>query len=255
MITNHEWSEKDSMNHLKVYIVAISIFLFACDQFEVNDKQETSAPATEEIGFIPLFYSPEDNVATLIKNAKSDEERERIIDDHIEMTRIVGEMGYVIESEPGWEIAHAAIKQKLKQYESHRFASYMEQVISSEMLKYRLLKMKQEPHPEYCDAVDFYTNLLLRNRNPNAPLLFDALSKLRGYWHDEKIIRAIDSIVRNAGEYLTMQGFSNNNAVDELSFDALDDAKQRVYHDIYYTIPELVNLKDELEERYIENEQ
>jgi hypothetical protein len=52
--------------------------------------------------------------------------------------------------------------------------------------------------PEEAEAIGFYAGRLLKNRNPESPLLLPALRALRGHWPDDRLARAAQTARRAA---------------------------------------------------------
>lgn len=228
------------------FIFALFLIIGCGNDIIVEEHQDVY-DMLEDIGFIPIVYPPDANISILINNAKTEEDQNEIIQQYVEIMRIIGNMENIIESTESWEEVHRQIKIELLKNNTHIFSSFMEQVIANKMLKHHILNNNQAVSIERQKAAGFYTDILLRNNNPNAYVIFPALKLLNGYWPDEKIVKSSDDVLIFSTQYLNRHKFLERSGVDYKSLDQLEDAKQRVLHKIYYAIPELEQMKKELE--------
>lgn len=65
------------------------------------------------------------------------------------------------------------------------------------MLRYRLLEDRNDS-PLTRKATAFYTNLMLKNRNPNAVVILKALNRLEGHWSEAHIAEAAGTAAQAA---------------------------------------------------------
>ena len=86
-----------------------------------------------------------------------------------------------------WREAHEEVQRELAaSVESERFVR--EQTSAILMLKTYLLG--EDANADKLDAIGYYTNLLIEHKNPEGPLLADALQRLQGHWSKEEVATA-----------------------------------------------------------------
>jgi hypothetical protein len=231
--------------HNLIIIVALSIFLIGCEKSEIIEEP---LEKNIDIEFLPIIYSPDANPHKLLNEAKSEKERNKIHEEFISVMNKTSEIEDLIKQTSNWQNAHEVVSETLRNNSSDRFNSYMEQVLANTMLA-RHLPSELEVDDVKKEAIAYYTNLLINNKNPNAPLISNALNLLQGYWPDTEIKLKIDNVIKYSTEYLEKKEFVNRVGVDKYSVDLLENAKERIHHNIYFAITELGEMRSGLENK------
>ena len=198
-------------------------------------------------GYIPIIFPTNANPHILRREAVNDDEVRKIDIEFSEIIVITDDIGYDIEQINDWRIAHDMINAILKENSINKFKYYLEQIIANKMLSIHLLSVDATYDYDRIEAVEFYTELLLKNNHPNAHIILDALEVLDGYWPYDRIIQAADDALLFAEEYLSKQNFREVAGMDKESTGLLKDKQMIVLHKIHYAIPELMNMIGEHE--------
>lgn len=151
----------------------------------------------------------------------------------------------ILKSE-SWQEADREVRQILPTIADKPLAFRVEQSIANRMLKIRLLN--DEPVGEKREAIAFYTELLLRNANPDAELVLQALTILEYSWARKEIAQAARQTAKAAREYLKSNPCKPCLEKVKLRPDQVEklfDAQQRKLYKMQNSLPKL----DELAKR------
>jgi len=121
-----------------------------------------------------------------------------------EMRRIKAQAHVVIMSNEPHEKAHEKLKPLLNQAQPLQEVWSFEQSLAMKMLDQRLLK-SETLTPSELSILGFYTNLLLKWKNPDASLIQPALAKLSRTWSKEKLQEAENMAISSATEWMQKQ--------------------------------------------------
>jgi len=122
-----------------------------------------------------------------------------------EMRRIKAQAHVVVMSNESHGKAHEKLKPLLNQAENLQEVWSFEQSLAMKMLDQRLLK-SETLTPSELSILGFYTDLLLKWKNPDASLIQPALAKLSGTWSKEKLQEAENMAISSANEWMQKQG-------------------------------------------------
>ncbi|MBN8587174.1 MAG: hypothetical protein J0L94_02505 [Rhodothermia bacterium] len=122
-----------------------------------------------------------------------------------EMLRIRTEATPIMISNLSHEKVHEKLQSLLVRAQSLPDAYSFEQFVAMTMLDQRLLK-SETLTPSELSILGFYTDLLLKWKNPDASLIQPALAKLSGTWSKEKLQEAENMAISSANEWMQKQG-------------------------------------------------
>ena len=168
------------MKHVIFAAVAVGFVLAGCSDGPVADNSALKGPASGSMVIAnPDDYKPSDD-----PEVRADRFREA--------AEFRAGLRLALLQAEGWRDADARAREMLADaggvpaFKAEQFAAYY-------MLTMHLLPGSYEAAPEKREAVGYYTDLLVRHRNPNASLIASALSRLEGTWDDERRARAAEA--------------------------------------------------------------
>ncbi|MBL7978498.1 MAG: hypothetical protein JNN12_09160 [Bacteroidetes Order II. Incertae sedis bacterium] len=123
----------------------------------------------------------------------------------LKMRKIETEAHIIIMGNLSHEKAHEKLQPLLTRAQNLTDAYSFEQSVAMTMLDQRLLQ-SETLTPAELKIVGFYTDLLLKWKNPDASIIQPALAKLEGTWSQEKIQQAKNTALTAATEWMQKQG-------------------------------------------------
>ena len=123
----------------------------------------------------------------------------------LKMRKIKTEAHLIVMGNLSHEKAHEKLQPLLVQAQKLPDAYSFEQFVAMTMLDQRLLRVEALT-PSELKIVGFYTDLLLKWKNPDASLIQPALARLEGTWSKEKVRQAKNTAITTATDWMQKQG-------------------------------------------------
>lgn len=139
-----------------------------------------------------------------------------------------------------WEEVDEAVRKELSAARQNPLSFRLEQYAAHMMLTVHLLA--GEVTAEKKDAIAFYVMILLENENPNAELIFHALTLLEDKWSKQEIRQAALNAASYAREYLKQtpcRPCLEQTGLQPQKVNELIDLKQQRLYKIFSAIPKL----------------
>lgn len=199
-----------------IIVIICTIILLSCDNHNIgelhtSDHSTILEKYTEQTQFFPMVNPHEENPILIelfpekeIEDLKEEDQQklhkymsENYAPVSMEIRKAIFSIEDIQESD-------SSLRDIIAEYSSEPYAYRLEQAAASDMLHYRLLNKDavNETKQEYMERISYYTNLLLKNKNPDAHLIHQALEHLENYWSTESIIDAAIATKYHAEEYL-----------------------------------------------------
>jgi hypothetical protein len=153
------------------------------------------------------------------------------------------EVRVAIGSASNWRQAQAAVREVLPAHGSVPDFE-KEQYVATLMLRTHLLTGSQDLSPAQLDAIGDYTDLLIGHRNPNAPLVDEALSALEGHWPDSRVADRAESAYRAAERYVGVKS-----GCDGCSLEVARQSSARRIHAVEPSVQLVIDGADALSDR------
>ncbi len=123
----------------------------------------------------------------------------------LKMRKIKTEAHLIVMGNLSHEKAHEKLQPLLSRAQDLQEVWQLEQIVGMTMLDQRLLRAEALT-PAELKMVGFYTELLLKWKNPDTSLIQPALARLEGTWSKEKIRQAKSTAITAATDWMQKQG-------------------------------------------------
>lgn len=169
------------------------LFFFAFISCSQNKENENDF-------FIPTHYVPVNRAESITEfMGEWPIEKQKEFHNQLEV------LSHYIFSSKSWKDADQLARETLNsELLPPKWKYFYEQVISNEMLNYKLLKVENET-PDLVEAISFYTELLVKNEHQDADVVTKSLVKLENHWSNEKIKQASEVTYLAAKKYFEKQ--------------------------------------------------
>lgn len=178
----------------------------------LNACEEATAPQTPEVTSPSAVVGAVPSDAVAPDYASMDpEEAAALADAAIAAHQAI--QAAVVEATT-WQEADIAVRKELTSHP--RVPEYqLQQLASSYMLRQHLAPTWTAPDDEALEATGFYTNLLVENESPDAPLLERSLSALEGYWSEGRLKNAAGASAKAASRWAASRADCDGCSLDE----------------------------------------
>ncbi len=179
-----------TITYKKVLCVILFLFFFitGCDKDIALVADDALAQnETPRVESILTYGTPEG----IVEDDLSMEERQQRLK---KTNEVVLDFMTVAKDAETWEEADFEVRNLLSAQAYDTQPYYLEQSAAGVMLNVWLLDEEDARMDQ--EATAYYTQLLLKNRNPNAALILAGLKSLDGYWSAEQVTQSAANAVR-----------------------------------------------------------
>lgn len=201
-------------------LIGILISSVGCNNRETNSNApiypHLANPASESIDYIPGFIPESMRVRTPDMTDSTWENYYLPL--LVEAAQVSNEfLRFIENSDTLWSWVDSNVRQELNNWDSHIFYYVIVNKVCNRMLWYQLIN-NGAYSTEKKEALQYYTNLALQYRNPDAEMMAEALKILHGggFWSTARVKSAADSASKAAGDYLLVASPSVCNCEDSL---------------------------------------